>query len=169
MNYLIAVLPDRIQAEAAYTALEKKNIPTSQISIVGRGYKSSQDFGLIEPGVQAKKQAIQMALWLVPFGFAAGYGFNLQTGIDLFPTLGALGNHLVGGLFGAIAGAMGSVFVGGGVALSAGSGDALPYSNRLKAGKYLVVVKGSAELKKQSTEILQAFKPETLQGYSDFG
>lgn len=165
MNYLIAVLPDRIQAESAYTALEKENIPTNQMAIVGRGYQTVEEFDLINPGVQAKKGASLMAFWLIPFGFAAGYGFNLQTGVDLFPSLGPLGNHLLGGLFGAIAAAMGSVFVGGGVALSTYSSDALPYSNRLQEGKYLVVVKGSVALKNQATEILQAFKPEILQGY----
>jgi hypothetical protein len=62
---------------------------------------------------------------------------------------------------------MGSFFVGGGVGLAFGSGDALPYRNRLKAGKYLVVVQGSESLTKQSTAILRKFDPENLQGYSD--
>ncbi len=33
MNYLIAVLSDRLQAKEAYTRLTQANIPTSQISI----------------------------------------------------------------------------------------------------------------------------------------
>ena len=143
MNYLIAVLPDRLVAEEAYTALEKANIPQSQMSILGRGYKTADEFGLIDPGKQAKKRAIAMAYWLVPFGFAAGYGFDLITGLDTFSWAGTPGNHIIGGIAGAIGGAMGSFFVGGGVGLSVGSGDALPYRNRLDAGKYLVVVKGS--------------------------
>ncbi|MGK7872689.1 MAG: hypothetical protein AB4426_05060 [Xenococcaceae cyanobacterium] len=165
MNYLIAVLPDRIKAEEAYTALEKADIPQAQITILGRGYKTADEFGLIDPQQQAKKRAIQMAYWLVPFGFAAGYTFNLLTKIELFDWAGTLGNHFIGGLFGAIAGAMGSVFVGGGVGLSVGSGDALPYRNRLDAGKYLVVVQGSDSLKNKATGILRQFNPENLQTY----
>lgn len=162
MNYLIVVLEDRLQAEEAYTALEKAGISTGQITILGRGYKSADEFGFLEPNQQAKKQALQMAYWLVPFGFAAGYTFNLITGLDTFDWAGEPGNHVVGGLAGAIAGAMGSIFVGGGVGLSQGSGADLPYRNRLDAGKYLVAVSGSEILQQQARAILRQFNPEIL-------
>jgi hypothetical protein len=165
MNYLVAVLSDRIKAEEAYTALEKANLPKEQITILGKGYKTADEFGFINPMQQAKKRAILMAYWLVPFGFAAGYLFNLITGLDTLDWAGEPGNHIVGGILGAIGGAMGSIFVGGGVGLSTGSGDALPYRNRLDAGKYLIVVQGSESLKNQATKILRQFEPENLQGY----
>ncbi|ACK73134.1 conserved hypothetical protein [Gloeothece citriformis PCC 7424] len=169
MNYLIAVFSDRLQAEEAYTALEKAGIPLNQVTILGKGYKSADEFGLIDPNEQAKKRAIWMAYWLVPFGFAAGYTFNLITGLETFDWAGDPWNHVLGGLLGAIGGAMGSFFVGGGVGLSTGSGDALPYRNRLNAGKYLIVVQGSETLKNKATSILQPFNPENIQGYSDNG
>lgn len=97
MNYLIAVLSDRVQAEAASIALEKAGIPQSQVSILGRGYKSADEFGFIDPVEQAKKRAILMAYWLVPFGFAGGYLFNLITGLDTFDWAGNPGNHILGG------------------------------------------------------------------------
>ncbi|GEM_PF-4957964 len=49
-----------------------------------------------------------MASWLVPFGFAAGYTFSLITGLDTFAWAGTIGNRVIGGLLGAISGAMGS-------------------------------------------------------------
>ena len=165
MNYLIAVLQNRIEAEEAYSALEKENLPMDKISILGRGYKSADEFGLIDPNSEAKKQAIQLASWTIPFGFVAGFAFNLQTGIEILEGVGSLGNHIIGGLFGAIAGGMGSLFVGGGVGLIFGSGDALPYRNFLNEGKYLIVVKGSDTLTKQATRILRQFEPENIQGY----
>jgi hypothetical protein len=58
------------------------------------------------------------------------------------------------------------VFVGGGVGLFEGGGDALPYRNRLDAGKYLIVVQGSENLTRQATRILRQFEPENIQGYS---
>ncbi|MGL5807693.1 MAG: hypothetical protein ACRC2R_02140 [Xenococcaceae cyanobacterium] len=169
MNYLIAVLSDRIQAEEAYTALEKAGIPQKQIAILGKGYKSADEFGLIDPSQQAKKQAIFMAYWLVPFGFAAGYAFDLITGLDTFSWAGEPGNHIIGGILGAFGGACGSIFVGGGVGLSSSGGDALPYRNRLSQGKYLLVVQGSEILKNQATNILRQFNPENLQGYATIG
>ncbi|PPS40413.1 hypothetical protein [Chroococcidiopsis sp. TS-821] len=167
MNYLVAVLPDRIQAEAAYLALEKEGIPTDKVSILGKGYKSADEFGLIDPKEQAKKQSRIMMLWLVPFGFVAGVAFNLLTGLNTFPWAGEIGNQLIGGLLGAAAGYMGSFFVGGAAGVAFGSGDALPYRNRLEAGKYLIVVRGSESLTRQATRVLRQFEPENLQGYVD--
>jgi hypothetical protein len=164
MNYLVAVLPDRMQVEAAYLALEKESINST---ILGRGYKTADEFGLNDPKEQAKKQVKLMASWLIPFGFFAGFTFSLITGLDTFAWAGEIGNHVVGGILGAISGGMGSVFVGGGLGLIAGSGDALPYRNRLDAGKYLLVVQGSETLTRQATRILRQFEPENLQGYAD--
>ncbi len=165
MEYLIVVLPNRLKAEEAYTALEKAGLSREQMTIVGKGYKTADEFGFIDPSQQAKKRAIMMAYWLVPFGFAGGYVFNLITGLKTFDWAGDPGNHILGGLAGAIAAAMGSIFVGGGVGLTSGSGDALPYRNRLNEGKYLIVLKGSQVLKDKATPILRQFNPETLQGY----
>jgi hypothetical protein len=165
MSYLIAVLSDRIKAEEAYTALEKSQFSQSQITILGKGYKTADEFGLIDPAQAAKKRAILMAYWLVPFGFAGGYLFNLITGLDTLDWAGEPGNHIVGGILGAIGGAMGSIFVGGGVGLTTGSGDALPYRNRLNEGKYLLVVNGSELLQQKAATILRQFNPETMQGY----
>ena len=165
MNYLIAVLQDRIEAEEAYVALEKEGLPMDKVSILGRGYKSADEFGLIDPIEEAQKQTNQLAYWIIPFGFIAGYAFNLQTGIQLIEWIGGIGNHILGGIFGAIAGGMGSLLVGGGMGLLSGSGDALPYRNRLNAGKYLIVVKGPETLTRQATRILRQFQPENMQGY----
>jgi hypothetical protein len=167
MNYLVAVLGDRIQAEAAYSALEAEGLPMNKVSILGKGYKSASEYGLIDPTAQAGKLAKLMSFWLVPFGFFAGLGFSLITDLHTFAWAGDIGNHLIGGLLGGVSGAMGSFFVGGGVGLTSGSGDALPYGNRLDAGKYLVVVKGSASLTQQATKILRQFELESIQGYSD--
>lgn len=169
MNYLVAVLQNRIQAEEAYSALEKEGLPMDKVAILGRGYKSADEFGLIDPTLEAQKQVKGMAFWLIPFGFAAGFAFNLQTGIEIVPWASSLGNHIIGGVFGMIAGAMGSFFAGGGAGLVLGGGDALPYRNRLNQGKYLIVVKGSEYLTKQATPILRQFEPETIQGYVEPG
>lgn len=166
MNYLIAVLNNRIEAEEAYTSLEKQGLPMKQISILGKGYKSADEFGLLDPKIQAKKQIKQMAYWLIPFGFAAGYTFNSITALEIFPWAGSVGNHIIGGIFASIAAAMGSVVVGGGAGLLSGSDDALPYRNRLNQGKYLIVVKGAEGLIKQATLILKKFNPENIQGYA---
>ena len=166
-NYLVAVLADRIQAESAYTMLEKQGLPLNKINILGRGYKTADEFGLIDPNEVAQKQAKLMAIWLVPFGFLAGVGFSLATGLQTFAWAGEIGNHVIGGFLGSIGGTMGSVFIGGGGGIAFGSGDALPYRNRLNAGKYIIVVEGSQLLLQQATLILRKCDPEGIQTYID--
>jgi hypothetical protein len=165
MNYLVAVLKDRIEAEQAYTTLEKEGLPMDKVTILGQGYQSADEFGLIDPSEEGKKQIKQFAIWVIPFGFVAGYAFNTLTGIEIASWAGPVGNHIIGGIFGAIAGAMGSFFVGGGAGIAFGSGDALSYRNRLNQGKYLIVVRGSETLTRQATRILRQFEPENIQGY----
>lgn len=165
MNYLIAVLSDRTRAENAYSALKQEGLPAEQIDILGNGYKSADEYGLIDPNQKARQRATKLAYWLVPFGFLAGYLFNYLTGIEIFSAIGTVGNHAIGGLLGAASGALGAYLVGGAVGLTVGSGDALPYRNRLNAGKCLIVVKGTEELTRQATNVLRQFNPENLQGY----
>lgn len=165
MNYLIAVLSDRQQVEAAQTALQADGIAPENITLVGEGYQSADEFGLIEPNQQAQKSSRRLSYWVVPFGFIAGYAFNYLTGIEIFSALGPIGNHMLGGILGALAGVLGAVLVGGAVGWTVGSGDALPYRNRLNAGKYLIVVTGPETLTREATRILRQFEPENLQGY----
>jgi hypothetical protein len=166
MNYLVTVLSDRVQAETAYVALEKEGIPITQITILGKGYKSADEFGLIDPNESAIKQVKLMATWLIPFGFVAGFTFSLITGLETFAWAGEVGNHFIGALLGAVSGGLGSLVAGGGVGLIVGGGDALPYRNRLNAGKYLVVVTGSETLMRKATRILRPLEPENIQGYT---
>ncbi|MEM8718455.1 MAG: hypothetical protein AAGE84_03975 [Cyanobacteria bacterium P01_G01_bin.39] len=166
MNYLIAVLPDRFKAEEAYTALEKAGIPLSKIAIAGRGYKTADDLGLYDPKEQAKKKAKFMAYWLVPFGFAGGYIFNLITGLDNLDWAGDPGNHIVGGILGAIGGAMGSVFVGGGAGWATSTaGDTVPFREYLEANKYLVLVNNIGGFGDRAIPILRQLAPEEIQSY----
>ncbi|MDJ0702951.1 MAG: hypothetical protein QNJ46_06680 [Leptolyngbyaceae cyanobacterium MO_188.B28] len=165
-KYLIAVLEDRIKAEEAYSALEAANLPMGDIAILGRGYKTADEYGLIDPGKEAWKQTKLMAFWLIPFGFGAGFLFDLITGLDTFPWAGQLGNQILGGILGAGSGALGSFFIGGAAGVAFGGGDATAYRNRLDAGKYLVIVKGSEGLINQATRIMRPCRPETMQGYT---
>ena len=166
MNYLIAVLPDRIKAEEAYTALEKAGIPLSKIAIAGRGYKSADELGLYDPKQQARKKARFMAYWLVPFGFVGGYVFNLITGLDNLDWAGDPGNHIVGGILGAMGGAMGSVFIGGGAGWATSTADdTVPYRDYLDDNKYLVLVENISGFGDRAIPILRKLSPETIQSY----
>ena len=167
MNYLVAVLANKQQAEEAYSTLKKDGIPPDRLTILGNGYQSADEFGLIDPNLQASKRAKKLGYMLIPFGFVAGYVFNVLTGIQLFSFTSPVAEHIIGGVLGAISGLLGAVFVGGGVGLTTGSGDALTYRNRLNAGKYIIVTKGADNLIRQATRLLRQFEPEYIQGYEE--
>jgi len=164
-NYLISVLPSRNQAEEAFNALQSANLSAEQMALLGDGHMSADEFGLIEPNRAAKANIQRLLIWLVPFGFAAGYLFNWLTKIQIGATSFAT-SHIIAGFLGAGAGILGAMVVGTLVGWTSGSGDALAYRNSLNDGKYLIIVQGSDQLVDQAANILDGFKPENIQGYS---
>ncbi|MGF1588086.1 MAG: hypothetical protein ACFCU7_02390 [Pleurocapsa sp.] len=167
MNYLVTVLVNKQQAEEASSILRQNGIPADQVTILGAGYQSADEFGLIDPNQQAGKGAKKLAYGLIPFGFVAGYVFNVLTGIQLFSFTNSLAEHIIGGVLGAASGLLGAIIVGGGVGLTVGSGDALTYRNRLNAGQYIIVTKGTDAVIRQATKLLRQFEPEYIQGYTE--
>ena len=105
MNYLVAVIEERLRAEEAYDALQRANLAAERIEILGRGFKSADDYGLIDPADRSWRQIRLMLVWLLPFGFSAGFLFDSITGLDTFTWAGRWGNQVLGGGLGAIAAA----------------------------------------------------------------
>jgi hypothetical protein len=164
-NYLVAVLPDRIEAESAYLSLKDANLPIEHLDILGKGYKSADEFGLINPDRAAQNQTEHLANWVVPFGFIAGFLFNVLTGIQLISWIGTIGNHILGGIFAAAAAALGAFLTGTLTGWTTSSGDALTYRNRLNAGKYLIIVTGTDAFIQDAVRLLRQYRLENLQGY----
>ena len=98
MRYLIAVFRDRIRAEEAYFKLESMNFAMGNVTILGKGYQSVDEYGLRDPQEEAWGRVKRMATWLVPFGFVAGVIFDTITGLQTFAWTGTLGNQILGGL-----------------------------------------------------------------------
>lgn len=165
-NYLVAVLSNRLTAEAAYSALERASLPMQTISVLGQGYQTADDFGLIKPDDAADEQATLLAYWTIPFGFIAGVAFSILSGLQTFIWAGEVGNYLISGFLGAASGALGAFMVGRLVGWTVGSGDAIAYRNRLNQGKYLIIAKGTDELVRRATQVLRQYEPENIQGYS---
>lgn len=165
-NYLVAVLSNRLTAEAAYEALEQAAFPMQEISVVGRGYKTADEFGLINPDEAADEQSTLLAYWTIPFGFIAGVAFSILSGLQTFSWAGEVGNYVISGFLGAASGGLGAFMVGRLVGWTVGSSDAIAYRNRLNQGKYLIIAQGTDELVRRATRILRQYEPENIQGYS---
>lgn len=169
MNYLVAVFPQRTAVEAARDSLKKADIPTAGVTILGQGYQSADEYGLIDPRDKLRQRIRWMATWLIPFGTFGGITFTRITNLDTFAYAGPVGNYAIGGLLGGLSGLLGSVFVGGagndgGIFLGK---DATPYRKRLAQGKYLLVITGSDQTLRRSNKLLREIDPESLQIYGD--
>ncbi|MGB3638381.1 MAG: hypothetical protein WBA39_12525 [Rivularia sp. (in: cyanobacteria)] len=161
MNYLIAVYPNKVEALSARTALEKASLPSEQISILGEGFKTTDEYGLIKPERQAKNHVKILAYWLIPMGFACGYAFNLLANIEIIPVNGVL-NQVIGGLLGAAFPLLFAFTVGRSVKSTVVNQDAWLYRSRLNAGKYLIVFHGTDELVNIATSTLHYFDVENI-------
>lgn len=167
MSYLVAVLSDKNQAEAAYSALEKEGLSSDRMNILGNGYQSVDDYGFIDPIQSVRAQATQKLYWLVPLGFVASFGLTWATGIILLERFSPMGNYLIAGFFGAFAGGV-AAYLKSTNAGSIDSNETLPYRNRLDAGKYLIVINGAeTEITDRATNVLNQFQPEQIQGYPE--
>ena len=167
MSYiLVATYNNREEAKNAYSHLEATDLPLSQLNLVGPGDKTLQDIGLTDPNQIAWRQAMRMLWWVVPFGFAAGFGFNDITKLSIVPQAPSLLNHFLGGLLGAVSAAMGGFTFGGGAQILVDR-EKMPLEKRLKAGKYLVVAQGTDLLIRQTNRALQEFPSDSLQSYKN--
>ena len=169
MNYLVAVLPTRTTAEKARDLIKQSNIVTEGLSILGQGYQSADEYGLVDPRDTLRKRIRWMATWLIPFGTFGGITFTRITNLDTFAYTGQIGNYAIGGLLGGLSGLLGSVFVGGagtdgGIFLGK---EATPYRKRIAQGKYLLVITGSDQCLRKSNKLLREVDPESLQIYGD--
>lgn len=163
-QYLVLTFGDRAQADAAYKKLQASDLALVQIELLGTGYKSLQDANIPDPNQVAWQQAMRMLFWVIPFGFAAGFSFNDITHLTILKQGSPLLNHVIGGLFGAGASAMGGFTFGGGAQFLIDR-EKMPFAKRLKAGKYLLVAQGTELLVRQASRVLQGLPAESLQFY----
>ncbi|MGF1602343.1 MAG: hypothetical protein ACFCU8_10055 [Thermosynechococcaceae cyanobacterium] len=165
-DYIVVTLGDRTLAETAHKNLEAAGLPMAQVSIFGQGFKMPETDLLFDPTLLKWKSMKRMMVWLLPFGFFAGFTFNQITQLTIVPGLGQVGDGLLGGLFGIGAAAMGSFGYGGGAQLYLDK-DLVPYAKRLENGKYLVIVNGSQRLIQDAKRVLRILNPEIMTIYED--
>ncbi len=163
-DYLIATLRDRIQAEEVYLALQEIGLSEPTLNIFGKGYKTGEDCKDFDPTLITQRQMQRMLIFLLPLGFVGGIIFYQAVHIDLIPSLGGIGNMVIGGFLGAASGALGGYITGGGLSLLLDK--AVPYAEQIEAGKFLVVVRDAEDLKmRQANRVLRTLNIDDVAYY----
>jgi hypothetical protein len=141
---VVAVYPDHASAEAAVRLLHKEGFPMTDLSIVGRDFQVSEEpVGFVSAGDYAAAGAGTGAWVGGLFGLLVGAAFLVLPGVGPVIIAGPLAAALLGGLEGALAGAaiggLSGALIGWGVPKE----DALKFETQVKAGKFLVVARGT--------------------------
>ena len=145
-NSAIAVFDEHILAEKAVKELQRDGFDMKTLSIVSKGYHKEENvIGYYTTGERMKLWGTNGAFWGGIWGLLFGSAFFMIPGVGPFVAAGPIVAWIVGALEGA-------AVVGGMSAIGAGlysigipEKSILQYETSLKAGKFMLVVHGTAD------------------------
>jgi uncharacterized membrane protein len=168
VSSVIAVFPDHESAENAIEMLNEEGFPMSKLSIVGRDFVvREKPIGFASPGYFAKEGASTGAFVGGLFGMLLGAAFLVLPGVGPMVIAGPLLGALLGGLEGAVAGAAVGALSGALIGWGVSREKALVYETEVKAGKFLLIARGTPEEIARAKVLLETSSPERLDVYSD--
>jgi uncharacterized membrane protein len=165
---VVAVYPDHASAEEAVRRLLREGFAMKDVSIVGRdfqvteepvGFISAKDFAAVGAGTGAWVGGL--------FGLLVGAAFLVLPGVGPVVIAGPFSAALLGGLEGMIAGAAIGALAGALVGWGVPRHQALKYEAQVKAGKFLVIVRGTAEQVERARTVLATGRQEDVQVYEN--
>ena len=161
---VIATYPDHASAEGAVRRLQQEGIPMQNLSIVGKDFQTvEQPLGFVTTGTVAGAGA-QVGAWTGGlFGLLVGAAFLILPGVGPVVIAGPLAAALLGGLEGALAGAAFGGLTGALVGLGISRDKAIRYESQIKAGKFLVTLRGDAAQIERAKSLFNGAKAEATE------
>jgi hypothetical protein len=161
---VIATYPDHASAEEAVRRLQNGGIPMQNLSIIGKDFQAvEQPLGFFTTGAVAGEGA-KVGAWTGGiFGLLVGAAFLILPGLGAVVVAGPLAAALLGGVEGALAGAAFGGLTGALVGLGISKDKAIRYESQVKAGKFLVTLRGDAPQIERAKSLFTIGKPETTE------
>jgi hypothetical protein len=161
---VIAVYPDHASAEDAVRWLQKDGVPMQDLSIIGKDFQAvEQPLGFVTTGTVAGEGA-KVGAWTGGlFGLLLGAAFLILPGVGPVIAFGPLSVALLGGAEGALAGAAFGGLTGALVGLGVSKDKAIRYESQVKAGKFLVTLRGDGPLVERARSLFTAGKAEATE------
>jgi len=152
---VVAVYSQHADAESAVSLLNKSKFDVKKLAIVGQGYHTEdQVVGYYTTGDRMKHWGKRGAFWGGLWGMLVGSAFFLIPGVGPVMVAGSAVAWIVGALESA-------VVVGGLSALGAGlysigipKNSALKYESSVKAGKFVLIARGTTQEAEDARRIL---------------
>jgi hypothetical protein len=160
---LLAVYPDHDAAEQAVKLLQKNGMMMDQLSIIGQDFKTiEKPIGFLTTGSVACEGA-RVGAWTGGlFGILVGAAFLIVPGVGPLVIVGPLAATMLGGVEGAIAGSALGALAGALVSLGFSKNQAIRYESQIKAGKFLVTLKGDTEQIEKAKKLVGDNKAESV-------
>jgi hypothetical protein len=161
---VIATYPDHASAEDAVRRLQKEGIPIQNLSIIGKDFEAvEKPLGFVTTGTVAGEGA-KVGAWTGGiFGLLIGAAFLILPGVGAVVVAGPLAAALLGGIEGALAGAAFGGLTGALVGLGISKDKAIRYESQVKAGKFLVTLRGDAPQIERAKSLFARSKAETTE------
>jgi len=158
-NNCVAIFDRHEDAEAAIRELQRSGFDMKDLSIVARDYHTEEHaVGFYNAGDRVKYWGKQGAFWGSVFGILFAPAFFFIPGVGPILTGGIIGSLLMGTVEGA---AVGAAVGGGASALAAAltslgipKDSVIAYETAIKAGSYLLIVRGVPEKLERARAIL---------------
>src|SRR5277367_6645822 len=162
-NSVVAVFGEHPGAENAIRALKREGFDIKRFSIVGRDFESEDNVvGFYTTGDRIRYWGKTGAFWGGLWGLLVGAAFLIIPGVGPVLVAGPVASWIIGALEGAI-------FVGGVSVLGAGlvsvgipRDSVLRYESSVKAGKFLLILHGTAAEAERVRSILDASEAEVV-------
>jgi uncharacterized membrane protein len=163
-SQLVANFASHEGADRAIKELSKAHFEMRDLSIVGRDYHTEeQPIGYINTGERmltwGKLGAFWGSIWGILFGsaviFVPGLGSVVLAGWLVTTLAGAIEGAVVGGGIGAIGAALSRIGVP--------ENSVIAYQDAIRAGKFLVIVRGTVEEIDRAKTILGTLGAESLE------
>jgi hypothetical protein len=163
---IVAVYPNHESAEAAVRVLATAGFSLKDLSIMGRDFQATETpVGFVTTGDIAAQGASAGAWAGGIFGLLVGAAFLILPGVGPVVVAGPLSAALLGGIEGALAGAAIGGISGALLGLGVSKEKSLKYETELKAGKFVVALRGTPDEIARAEALLQGGNVESTEVY----
>jgi uncharacterized membrane protein len=152
---VVAIYDSHLTAEAALKTLQAGGIDMKRLSIIGKDFQTEEHaLGFYSAGDRMQTWGGRGALWGSAWGLLFGSAFFFIPAIGPLVVMGPLAGWLVGALEGAAVGGATGVLAAALTNIGLPKDSVVKYELEVKAGKFLVIVRGSAELVERARHLL---------------
>lgn len=162
-NSVVGVYKSLGEAEAAVRSLGEGRFPIQKVSIIAKHLEDDRRVHGYVSACDVARSTAKTGAWVGGiFGLLVGAAFLWVPGFGPIVVAGSLASVLLGGIEGAVAGAAATGVLGWLVGLGISKDKILKCEEAIKAGKFLVIAHGPADMVKKGREILSGSRAEQL-------